>query len=103
VPAPAIAVIDDGADVVVFEVVVAAAASDAPRVAVRAPVKGVVDVVNVEALAGVDGTSAPRRVRFLVEADRANTAYDVTVIVDVGGNEVSYVGPSIAPKPHHHG
>ena len=94
---PVITVVSDGADVVAIDVVVVAAPGDAPRVAVRAPVAGAVDVVNVESL-GDDGDQ--RRVRFLVEAERRDVAFDVTIIVAVGGDERSYAGPHITPRGH---
>ncbi len=93
---PVITVVDDGQDTVAFDVVVVAKRGDAPRVAVRAPVAGVVDVVNVETVAVDAGDE--RRVRFLVEAERADSDYDVTVIVDAGAGEVRFAGPSIAAR-----
>ena len=80
-------------DVIAFAVDLVVDRADAPRVAVRG---GSVDVVNVIEQ-GVNDAGL-RRVRFLVEADRGSAAFDVRVIVAVGGVEQSLSGPHVPAR-----
>jgi hypothetical protein len=80
-------------DVIAFAVDLVVDRADAPRVAVRG---GTVDVVNVVEQ-GIDDAGL-RRVRFLVEADRGSAAFDVRVIVAVGGVEQSLAGPHVPAR-----
>ena len=85
-------------DAVAFSVSIVVDAHDAPRVAVRAPAGRSVEVVNVEEGAALlDGR---RQVRFLVEADRGDSAFDVRVIVALGDVEQTLAGPTV---PVRHG
>jgi hypothetical protein len=85
-PAPDDAVVSFAVDLVVDR-------ADVPRVAVRG---GSVDVVNVEDHGAVDASR--RRMRFLVEADRGEVAFDVRVIVAVGGDEQTLAGPHVPAR-----
>lgn len=84
-----------GADdaVVAFAVDLVVDRADVPRVAVRG---GSVDVVNVEDHGADD--AGRRRMRFLVEADRGDVAFDVRVIVAVGGAEQTIAGPHVPAR-----
>lgn len=85
------------AHVVAFAVDLVVDRGDAPRVAVRSPRPGQVDVVNVED-AGHD-PAGRRRVRFLVEAEREPADdYEVRVIVSLGDVEQSLPGPRIPAR-----
>jgi hypothetical protein len=75
-----------------FTVTLSVSPAVSPRVAVRG---GAVDVVNVEHVGiAADGS---RLVRFVVEAERGDAPYDVTVIVDVG-EEHTFAGPQVPPR-----
>jgi len=93
---PAIVILDPGPDVVAFAVDLVVDRGDAPRVAVRCPIPGRVDVVNVED-AGRDA-GGRRTVRFIVEAERDAVPYDVRVIVSLGDAEQGLAGPHIEAR-----
>jgi hypothetical protein len=80
-------------DVVAFAVDLVVDPGDAPRVAVRG---GSVDVVNVLDHGADD--AGHRRMRFLIEADRGDAAFDVRVIVAVGGTEQTIAGPRVPAR-----
>ncbi|HEY1099932.1 MAG TPA: hypothetical protein VGF99_13440 [Myxococcota bacterium] len=92
--APRITARADADDVTAcYEIGVVVDNAVAPRVAVRAPAGQALDVVNVESGAAVDDNR--REVVFIVEAARVDAPWVMTVIVNVGGVEERFVGPTI--------